>query len=175
MTQTTKPPPDCYGKHFDRSEPTCVGGHDPAYTDDDGRHVRESCAMASSCAARCQANRQLAPQIVPATNLINNRPQAPLTSFSQPTQAAQPYRPAAYTNPSIQYHQPTPSQYHPQAGVQQMVPVNYGIPQYLSVREPVNGQSLPKRLGMEVLRSLGKAVGHTIAHFFDVEAVGRRD
>jgi hypothetical protein len=56
-----------------------------------------------------------------------------------------------------------------------MVPVNYGMPQYLTVREPVNGQRLFTRLGVEVLRSMGKSFGHTLANFFDVEMFTRRD
>lgn len=56
-----------------------------------------------------------------------------------------------------------------------MMPVNYGLPQYLTVREPVTGGALMKRLGVEVIRSMGKSFGHTIAHFFDVEIFTRRD
>lgn len=51
-----------------------------------------------------------------------------------------------------------------------MVPVNYGMPQYLTNREPIEGRGLLVRLILEVIRSVGKASGHTIAHFFDVEA-----
>jgi hypothetical protein len=56
-----------------------------------------------------------------------------------------------------------------------MVPVNYSMPQYLTVREPANGQGLVKRLGKEVMRSMGKSFGHTLAHFFDVEPFGKRE
>lgn len=175
--QTTKTVPNCYGLQFDRSAPECVGGHDAAFADEDGGHVRPACDMVSACSTRCQANRQHGGQVVPASSLY--RPPAPPTTFTQPsTVAAQPYRPPMYPGQTNQGYPPAhaaPSQYHPPVGLAQMVPVNYSMPQYLTVREPANGQGLVKRLGKEVMRSMGKSFGHTLAHFFDVEPFGKRE
>jgi hypothetical protein len=60
-----------------------------------------------------------------------------------------------------------------QHGAQQMMPINHYMPQYLTARQPVvPGQSMAKRLLIEAGRSIGKSLGHTIAHFFDVEIFG---
>jgi hypothetical protein len=48
---------------------------------------------------------------------------------------------------------------------------NFGIPQYLTVREPYTG-GFGARLARESLRSILKSIGHTFAHFFDVEIFG---
>ncbi len=48
---------------------------------------------------------------------------------------------------------------------------NFGIPQYLTVREPHTG-GFGVRLARESLRSVLKSIGHTFAHFFDVEIFG---
>lgn len=171
--QVKKPIPTCYGLHFDKDAPECMGGHDAAFTDEDGGHVRGACDHVSACAARCQANRQNVPQVVPTSGLY--RPPAPPTTFTQPSAvAAQPYRPPMYPGQSYQPTHGQP-QYHPPVGLAQMVPVNYSMPQYLTIREPSNGQGLVRRLGKEVLRSMGKSFGHTLAHFFDVEPFGNRE
>lgn len=56
----------------------------------------------------------------------------------------------------------------PQMGFQQMMPVNFEIPQYLTRREyrrPDEG--ITRVLGREVFRSMMKSAGHTFANFFD--------
>lgn len=50
-----------------------------------------------------------------------------------------------------------------------MMAMNYGMPAYLSVPEPAGG-SFWGTMGREVLRGMGKALGHSIAHFFDNHA-----
>jgi hypothetical protein len=52
-----------------------------------------------------------------------------------------------------------------------MMAVSFGIPQYLSVREPHTG-GFGQRLVRESFRSMLKSIGHTFAHFFDVEVFG---
>lgn len=161
--------PSCFGKKFDATAVECIGGDDPAYSAKTGELKRPKCDMLSACAVRTQAmSRGTGNNVVPVQNVVR-----PSTTFTPPSVAAQPYRPS-YMPP-----QPQPQQYHPQqyqqVGLQQAVPVNYGMPQYLTNREPAQGRGLMARLGIEVLRSLGKSAGHTLAHFFDVEAFGRRD
>jgi hypothetical protein len=56
----------------------------------------------------------------------------------------------------------------PLPGYQQMMPVNFHVPQYLTVREDRRpGESIFTMLGREVLRSIGKSIGHTLGNFFD--------
>lgn len=50
-----------------------------------------------------------------------------------------------------------------------MMAMNYGMPAYLSVPEPTGG-TFWGTMGREVLRGMGKALGHSIAHFFDHHA-----
>lgn len=164
MNDSTGEVPNCFGKAFLSSAPECVGGHDMAYTDDDGGHIRPPCDFVTSCSARTQAmknTRLIAPQ-----NLV--RPPTQFHSYTTP------YAPPT-SSQSHAHYPPVPVPHHPPGGFQQMMPVNYGLPQYLTVREPVTGGALMKRLGVEVIRSMGKSFGHTIAHFFDVEIFTRRD
>lgn len=51
----------------------------------------------------------------------------------------------------------------------QMMPVNYGMPSYLSILEPkrLKKGKKWKSLSYEVGRSMGKSIGHSIAFFFD--------
>jgi hypothetical protein len=54
------------------------------------------------------------------------------------------------------------------SGFQQMMPVNFEIPQYLTQREyrrPDEG--IFRVLGREVFRSMLKSAGHTFANFWD--------
>ena len=56
----------------------------------------------------------------------------------------------------------------PQMGFQQMMPVNFEIPQYLTRREHRRpDESLFRMLGREVARSMLKSAGHTFANFWD--------
>lgn len=156
--------PSCFGKMFDGSSPECRGGHDPAFYNDNPNsknfrtQIRDTCDWISSCSARMQATQQ----IIPVTNLTRPQPANPFaTKFNPPTPTpvSQPWRPPVL-------HQPQ----HAQQG-QYMMATNYGIPQYLSVREPQTG-SFGGRLAREVFRSMMKGLSHTIAHFFDVEIFG---
>jgi hypothetical protein len=51
---------------------------------------------------------------------------------------------------------------------------HFGIPQYLTVREPQTGRNFGQRLFSETVRSMLKSIGHTFAHFFDVEIFDNR-
>ena len=184
LNQSRDLTPNCFGQQFDRSAPECVGGHDPAFRDEEGGHVRPACEMVSSCSVRTTAQRQVQnPQLIPAANIVR-----PPTTFNQ-AQARPLYQPPALAGaPVVQQSRPPAAAYAPPyaqqthlqhqmqpVGMQQMIPVNYGMPQYLTVREPVVGQKLFTRLGVEVLRSIGKSFGHTLSNFFDTEIFGRRE
>ncbi len=47
------------------------------------------------------------------------------------------------------------------------------MPQYLTVPEPVTDEHWFSRLMRELMRSAGKALGHTIAAFFDSNPIRR--
>lgn len=53
-----------------------------------------------------------------------------------------------------------------------MMAMNYGMPAYLSVLESRN-DGFWGPLGREIFRGMGKALGHSIAHFFDNVALKR--
>lgn len=157
-------PPSCFGKHFDATSPECKGGHDPSFRNDDEQsrnyntQIRDTCDWVQSCSSRMQAGRNF----IPASSLVRptQPPPSPYqTRFNTPTQPQpQPWRPPAYA---------------PQQPGAHLMSMQFGIPQYLSVREPQTfGASFGKRLARESLRSVLKSIGHTIAHFFDVEILG---
>lgn len=65
-----------------------------------------------------------------------------------------------------QQQQQQPYQMMP--GYQQMMPVNFAIPQYLTVREErAPDGSVWGMLLREIARSMGKSFGHTLSNFFD--------
>lgn len=158
--------PKCFGdpKLFDRAAPECVGGHDPSHYNQNPNsqnfqtQVRDACDWVNQCSARVQA------QLIPASSLI--RPQTPTTPWSTkftpptPPPQSQPWKPPA---PQLMPPQQQPGQ--------QYMAMNFGIPQYLSRREP-HTSGFGARLARESLRSMLKSIGHTFAHFFDVEVFG---
>lgn len=162
--------PKCFGSLFDANEKACTGGFDPAYVGENGTHIRERCNYSQACSARVQASQRQ--QIIPTSNLL--RAQQP-TQFSVPSAPSTGYpRPSLPTAPPPRQYGAPQQQQQPYVGVQQMVPVNFGIPQYLTAREPVTSGNFSKRLGLELVRSVGKSLGHTLANFFDTEILGRK-
>jgi hypothetical protein len=164
LSQATEEIPRCFGSKFDNTAVECTGGNDPAFDDEEGGHIRPKCDMMSACASRTQAASRGAHQVIPTQSIVR-----PSTTFSPPPSVAQPYRP---NYPGHVQHPQQHAYQQPQVGLNQLVSTNYGMPQYLTVREPANGKSLGARLGGEILRSLVKSFGHTLAHFFDVESIG---
>lgn len=167
--------PSCFGSLFDPNAKECMGGYDVAFTDGHGGHVRSQCDYVGTCSQRVQQNRS-APKLIPPGSLVR-----PHTTFSGPqayTRPTAPSLPTAGTPPGPRPWSPPsqhlPQGYPPQSGLQQMMPVNFSIPQFLTVREPVTSGNVVKRLSWEVFRSMGKAIGHTLANFFDSEAFGFR-
>jgi hypothetical protein len=58
-----------------------------------------------------------------------------------------------------------------QLPMQQVMPVNFFMPGYLSTPEPYNG-SYVGMLGMSILRAMFKAAGHTVANVLDTVPFG---
>jgi hypothetical protein len=73
-------------------------------------------------------------------------------------------------------HFPQQQQFHHQVPAQQMMPVNYQMPSYLSVPETIRpGEGMFAPLMRSLFRSAGKSVGHSLAHFFDWTPASRGD
>lgn len=163
--------PPCFGQHFSQSAKECIGGYDPTWVDPNGikGNIRDRCNYVTSCSARTQASRPQA--FVPVSSLTRNTPHTQFSSPASYARSAPPAPPA--TRPWLQPGPYAPPMGQHQPMMQQMMPVNFAIPQYLSVREPSG--SIFKRLGWEIFRSMGKAIGHTIANAFDSEAFGHRN
>ena len=184
-------PPHCFGEEYDAAATECCGGYDPAYFKD-GSRIRAPCKYKDSCCDK-QARTKQAHVHVPVGSVVRptqftvQQPYRPPTSFTAPRpvwgSSAQPQTASPVSNPHQTYqpqqyaaHAPPQPQYVqqlPQQMYQQMMPVNYGMPQYLTSREPLGSGELMERLLREILRSIGKALGHTIANFFDTEVIGR--
>lgn len=86
--------PACFGKEWSNTEPECVGGPDPAFTDADGRHVHPRCGSFGACGSTTAMGKQ--PLITPQAMLR-----------AQPS-AQQPPVPAFVPQPAVQ---------HPPAGM----------------------------------------------------------
>jgi hypothetical protein len=134
--------PDCYGKYWDPNAPECAESYDPSSGVSTGGH----CDYWTTCMQRTQAAKHLPVVRPPAGNVQPNQGFRPYTNKNQPPQQQQGYY-----------------------GYQQMMPVNYQVPAFLTVREPA-WRPRGHRFAVEVGRSLVKSLGHTIAAFADLEA-----
>lgn len=179
-------PPSCFGLHYSPSATECIGGYDSKYPDDN--HIRDRCEFVGTCSARMQLNKPKEDNNLISANRLLSRP---YTSFGNTTQPSGYVRPTEPSYPTQAAVPPPPQQqasyprsqqaYTPYQAPQHYQQVThpgfsgqYGIPQYLSIREPVATGGLGKRMGLEVLRSMGKSFGHTIANFFDSEIFGNK-
>lgn len=177
MLKSQAAQPQCFGELFDNTAPECIGGFDSKWTGGvGGNRVRPVCDFVNTCAQKTQqtANHQ---QVIPVGNLV--RPPQPHTTFGTSaspsyTRPPTPMQSRAWAPPSQQ--QPTAPQTTYGSQHYQHPPQfsgHYGIPQYLTVRQPVNSGPILERMWWETLRSIGKAIGHTLANFFDSEVFGR--
>jgi hypothetical protein len=173
--QRTKEPPPCFGKSWERNDPACAGGTDPAFEDENGGHVRERCGYFDTCGARVQAGRmEAAKNLIPATSLARpwiRPPGNPQPSSPAPMQTTQNFamqQLLQQLQAAMVKQGGAPPQIPSSFGYQQMMPVNFSIPQYLTVREDRKpGESIFGMLGRELFRSVGKSLGHTLGNFFD--------
>lgn len=184
---TVQTPPDCFGKHWDPNVAECAGGFDRTYVGPNGSKTRERCDYFDGCRTRVTLAKATATQQAPIPPATLLRQQPPTSSPWQPPRAHMitPPQPAAPTTPTWQ--QPPPPQpppwqqwqvqphaqgqpqfpYQAQVAPIQMQPVSYNMPAYLSVPENRATTSFWQILLIEVLRGLGKSLGHSISHFFD--------
>jgi hypothetical protein len=191
--------PSCFAKEWDKNAPECAGGPDPNYVHPITQlHVHEQCSVFSSCGARQQAIRQS--QLIPQQQLIRppsvpwqqpapmpapaQAPQ-PANSFAeflarQRAQQVEAQRQQAMSAPRPMTAAPQPTQAMPAPVIQPtyahypapVYQLNYQMPGYLSTpEERADGEGLWPVLLREVIRSLFKASGHAVAHFFDVRTM----
>lgn len=176
--------PSCYGKEWDKNSPECAGGADANFVNPNtGSNVRVQCDFFQSCGTRVQA-RLIPPQQLVRPPVVTPPPAGPanfadwlqkqsaMTVEAQRQAALAAPRPLASTLAaqqqaayhSVPLHLLPGAQHHPAP----MYQLNYQMPGYLSVpeeRQP--GERLRAVLLREVLRSVFKALGHALAHFFD--------
>lgn len=176
-TNNENVPPACFGQSFDAKDKLCVGGYDPIFTGNNSK-IRPACNFSTACASRIQGRASAQhQQLVPPSSLVR-----PHTTVTPPSSA--PLRPPypTYGGPSMRApaygpQQPAPPPYAATQHLPGMnnVPVgHFSMPQYLTVREAPDSGHVVKRLSFELLRSMGKSFGHTLANFFDTDVFGRR-
>lgn len=174
LKSPTEPPPSCFGKLFDNTAVECTGGFDANWTGGvGGSRIRPVCDVFDACGSKTYATKQQ--QVIPASNLIRPQPHTTFGGSNAPPGYARPPTPLQqrpWAPPSQQVAQAPP--HYPQSYQQPAhFATHYGIPQYLTVRQPVNSGPIVERMWWEVFRSIGKAIGHTLANFFDQEIFGR--
>ncbi len=189
---TRKDPPICFGKEWDHNSPDCAGGPDVTFIpkpgekfagqDAHGTNIRLQCDWYQSCGARCAAVKHANGQLVPPQQLVRPPAETPSTFGQWLAQQSREQRVAAPSTPTApQLRPPTQPTTQPQQQQQAMhvLPaagvnpatvwqLNYAMPSYLTspeIRHP--GESIWHVLCRELLRAVGKAVGHSLAHFFD--------
>jgi len=157
--------PKCFGDGalYDPKCKECAGGYDPSCTDNPG-HIREKCGVFEACGAQCRA-KTAAAKLASYPSVQQQSPVFSGSSVSRqiPVQMSPQYQRSSF----VSYQNP---QVHtPIASSAQMMPVNYGMPSYLTVLEPkrMKKNKKWKSLSCEVGRSIGKSIGHSIAFFFD--------
>lgn len=185
FTTKRNEPPTCFGKDWDRNAPECAGGPDVSFIpssgekyagqDLHGTNVRLQCDWFQSCGSRCAAGKNAHGTLVPAQQLLRSPP----PPVPQPTSAPMTYgqwlaRQNTKPAPTAVPAQPQAPQVLANAAVQPatMWQLNYAMPSYLStpeIRHP--GESIWSVLLREVLRAIGKAVGHSVSHFFDARVL----
>jgi hypothetical protein len=173
--------PTCFGDSCDPNEAACAGGPDPKFVHPkNGSHVRPPCDFFQMCGTYTRAKKVASQQVIPPQSLI--RPTAPMVPVGPPAppestfrayiqqQMAQRPVPIAYPPVPAPYPQapiiPVPQQYQYPAPAYQL---QYMVPGYITVPEQrMEGESYGGLLMRELLRGGLKAMGHTLANFFDM-------
>jgi hypothetical protein len=172
-------PPQCFGnpKLWDRNHPACAGGPDANYVNpDNGKNVRYQCNFFTSCGSRVAAQLQ---GVIPPQNLV--RPPM-VTPPPAPQPFSRPYSPPAPSSNFGEYIRRVEAEraaaIGPQYGgqyPQHQYPTwasTYAVPPVLSAEELRHpGESWWAPLIRQLLRGLGKAIGHVAAHWFDTHVM----
>lgn len=158
--------PKCFGdtELYDPKCAECAGGYDPSFYED-GSHSRPKCATFEGCGSHCRAKNAIS-RVGGSKHLATPSRSVTVLQTNGKPGKGQPLvgpQPVFVTSEQLQ------AQQAPVMVANQMMPVNYGMPAYLSVLEPKRKKKGKKwkSLSSEVGRSIGKSLGHSIAHFFD--------
>jgi hypothetical protein len=171
-------PPHCYGNPqlWDRNHPMCAGGADANYIDTvTQKHVRPQCDFFHSCGTRAAAAR-----VIPISNIVrppvvtpppsaapqpSYQPYIPPTSTADYMRRVEAERRAAIGQPPV----PHPPQ---QTQLPSQWAFSYAVPPFLSAQEQrLSGESWWAPLLRQLLRGIGKALGHVAAHWFDTHVM----
>lgn len=184
LNTTEEGRPSCFAKLWDGGSPECRGGVDPAYKNEEtGSNLREKCRWFDMCGSKTQAMKMEAarPYLDPK-NLVRNNNVPTLQPVNQQAPPQQQFVQRFAESFQQQMNQPLVKPMYPQAqqqapqmqvGYQQMMPVNYQMPAYLSVPEVrYEGEGFMVLLWRTVIRSVGKAIGHSISNLFDTTPLG---
>jgi len=175
----------------------CAGGLDPARKNPiTGTHVLDKCMFFNACGAAVQAKKMgqfvdpktlvrppqtVQPQFTSTQQPPTQQPNA-MQRFAQSMTVHQQNQMQPVPSPPVVYA-PQGQQMTPQMmqmmmmqqaamqqqvpyGYQQMMPVNYQMPAYLSTPEPQT-DGYWQMFGRTIFRSMGKSLGHSVAHLFD--------
>lgn len=162
----------------------CAGGPDPAYTNEKtGSHVRDRCMFFQQCGAVANAKKfeGMRQTLISPTSLVKQPPvvgqtiqvqQAAPNKLAESLQQQQAIQQQQQYNAMMaQMQQMQRMGIQPQQmmvpGYQQMMPVNYQMPGYLTSPEVIEPGGFWKAVARTVFRSVGKSVGHSVAHMFD--------
>jgi len=177
--------PPCFGKEWDGNNSECRGGYEHGYINPiNGSNSRDQCIFFRSCGAHTQAARVGQARLVPTQNLVRLPPAAPsapvqapmqtmATQFGQVQQQQRPLPPQAPVPQPVYQQQQQPMVQQVPYGYQQMQPVNYQMPGYLTtpqMQQP--NESFASMLAKNLMRSMAKAAGHSFSHVFDVTPLG---
>jgi hypothetical protein len=180
-------PPDCFGnpKLWNRNHPACAGGPDANYVNpDNGKNVRYQCNYFNSCGSRVAATLS---SVIPAQNLfrppiVTPPPEAQAAPQPAPQPFSRPYSPPAPASNFGEYVRRVEAERVAAIGSQYGVPYpqhpyptwasTYAVPPFLSAEELRHpGESWWSPLIRQLLRGLGKAIGHVAAHWFDTHVM----
>jgi hypothetical protein len=181
-TTKREEPPVCFGSHlWDKNSPECAGGPDANYVNPDNqKNVRYACNFFHSCGTRAAMRGLVPPSQLVRPGLVTPAPApspptfptAPASGFAEFIKRVEDGRQAVLGRPPG----PQPTQPYAQPATHPAASwvLNYAMPSYLSTPEVQHpGESIWQVLLRELIRSLFKAGGHAVAHFFDARTLKR--
>ncbi len=178
--QLTNEKPSCFGEVWSPEDVECFGGLDPGYRNPaTGRQMREQCECYEACGSHTQAKalEEIRTQLISRDSLRSPTQERTTTSTTLATQFKQP-SPVLYpkhdpirdhqlqrpAQPSMEQPVPQQQYMHPA----QMMPVNYGMPAYLSTPEQrFDGEGFFLFALRVIVRAMLKGGAHGLAHLFD--------
>lgn len=194
LTVNRESVPSCFGKvdnpphqeGWNAGVAACAGGPDATFTDEKtGSHVRERCTYFNECGTKANAKKfeMMRQNLIAPSALVKQQPpivgppnkvaeallaqQQQQQLVQQQAQYQAMMQQQAVQMAQLQKAGVTVPQMMMPTGYQQMMPVNYQMPSYLTATETVEPGGFWKAMARTVFRSIGKSMGHSVAHMFD--------